>query len=133
MHLVLSGPYEVLYNTSVDIWSFGCLLLTVFIGKSGPLRQRGVCYVFNTQMMSGENTSKFGNYLFNYFTMQGVPTTSQSHCNVANTYIPNFFPFKCMNREILLVFTLQALITADIIMYGTYVALIYLLCCIYII
>jgi len=69
MHLVLSGPYEVLYNTSVDIWSFGCLLLTVFIGKSGPLRQRGVCYVFNTQMMSGENTSKFGNYLFNYFTM----------------------------------------------------------------
>ena len=42
MHLVLSGPYEVLYTTSVDIWSFGCLLLTIFIGKSGPLKQRGV-------------------------------------------------------------------------------------------
>ena len=41
MHLVLSGPYEVLYTTSVDIWSFGCLLLTIFIGKSGPLKQRG--------------------------------------------------------------------------------------------
>ena len=55
MHLVLSGPYEILYTTSVDIWSFGCLLLTIFIGKSGPLRQRGVCYVINTQMMSGYN------------------------------------------------------------------------------
>ena len=43
MHLVLSGPYEVLYTTSVDIWSFGCLLLTIFIGKSGPLKQLGVC------------------------------------------------------------------------------------------
>ena len=45
MHLVLSGPYEVLYTTSVDIWSFGCLLLTIFIGKSGPLKQRGVCLI----------------------------------------------------------------------------------------
>ena len=42
MHLVLSGPYEVLYTTGVDIWSFGCLLLAIFIGKSGPLNQRGV-------------------------------------------------------------------------------------------
>ena len=42
MHLVLSGPYEVLYTTGVDIWSFGCLLLAIFIGKSGPLKQRGV-------------------------------------------------------------------------------------------
>ena len=48
MHLVLSGPYEVLYTTSVDIWSFGCLLLTIFIGKSGPLKQRGVCYLIST-------------------------------------------------------------------------------------
>ena len=47
MHLVLSGPYEVLYTTSVDIWSFGCLLLTIFIGKSGPLKQRGVCYILS--------------------------------------------------------------------------------------
>ena len=46
MHLVLSGPYEVLYTTSVDIWSFGWLLLTIFIGKSGPLKQRGVCHTF---------------------------------------------------------------------------------------
>ena len=42
MHVVLSGPYEVLYTTGVDIWSFGCLLLAIFIGKSGPLKQRGV-------------------------------------------------------------------------------------------
>ncbi|XP_065920931.1 uncharacterized protein [Dysidea avara] len=41
MHLVLSGPYEVLYTTGVDIWSLGCLLLAIFIGKSGPLKQRG--------------------------------------------------------------------------------------------
>ncbi len=41
MHLVLSGPYEELYTTKVDIWSYGCLLLTIFIGKSGPLKQRG--------------------------------------------------------------------------------------------
>ena len=46
MHLVLSGPYEVLYTTGVDIWSFGCLLLAIFIGKSGPLKQRGVSYIF---------------------------------------------------------------------------------------
>ena len=48
MHLVLSGPYEILYTTGVDIWSFGCLLLTIFIGKSGPLKQRGVCYASST-------------------------------------------------------------------------------------
>ena len=45
MHLVLSGPYEVLYTTGVDIWSFGCLLLAIFIGKSGPLKQRGVSHI----------------------------------------------------------------------------------------
>lgn len=45
MHLVISGPYEVLYTTGVDIWSFGCLLLNMLIGKAGPLKQRGVCYV----------------------------------------------------------------------------------------
>ena len=43
MHLVISGPYEVLYTTAVDIWSFGCLLLNILIGKCGPLKQRGVC------------------------------------------------------------------------------------------
>ena len=42
MHLVIAGPYEVLYTTAVDIWSFGCLLLNMLIGKSGPLKQRGV-------------------------------------------------------------------------------------------
>ena len=47
MHLVISGPYEVLYTTAVDIWSFGCLLLNMLIGKNGPLKQRGVSvYVF---------------------------------------------------------------------------------------
>jgi len=44
MHLVIAGPYEVLYTTAVDIWSFGCLLLNMMIGKSGPLKQRGVCF-----------------------------------------------------------------------------------------
>ena len=43
MHLVISGPYEVLYTTAVDIWSFGCLLLNILIGKCGPLKQRAVC------------------------------------------------------------------------------------------
>ena len=42
MHLVISGPYEVLYTTAVDIWSFGCLLLNMLVGKNGPLKQRGV-------------------------------------------------------------------------------------------
>ena len=47
MHLVISGPYEVLYTTAVDIWSFGCLLLNILIGKCGPLKQRGVCLMSN--------------------------------------------------------------------------------------
>ena len=38
----MAGPYEVLYTTAVDIWSFGCFLLNILIGKCGPLRQRGV-------------------------------------------------------------------------------------------
>ena len=42
MHLVISGPYEVLYTTAVDMWSFGCLLLNMLVGKNGPLKQRGV-------------------------------------------------------------------------------------------
>ena len=42
MHLVIAGPYEVLYTTAVDIWSFGYLLLNMLIGKCGPLKQRGV-------------------------------------------------------------------------------------------
>lgn len=41
MHKVISGPYEVLYTTGVDVWSFGCLGLAICIGKSGPLKQRG--------------------------------------------------------------------------------------------
>ena len=48
MHLVISGPYEVLYTTAVDIWSFGCLLLNILIGKSGPLKQRGVRSMFTS-------------------------------------------------------------------------------------
>ena len=45
MHLVIAGPYEVLYTTAVDIWSFGCLLLNMLIGKCGPLKQRGVSII----------------------------------------------------------------------------------------
>ncbi len=41
MLFVLSGPYEVLYSTAVDIWGFGCLVLNILIGKTGPLKQRG--------------------------------------------------------------------------------------------
>ena len=41
IHIVLSGPYEVLYTTAVDIWSFGCLLHNLLIGKTGPTKQRG--------------------------------------------------------------------------------------------
>ena len=59
MHLVLSGPYEVLYTTSVDIWSFGCLLLTIFIGKSGPLKQRGVCYYLAMYLLRDVNVAEF--------------------------------------------------------------------------
>ena len=47
MHLVIAGPYEVLYTTAVDIWSFGCLLLNMLIGKCGPLKQRGVRKLIN--------------------------------------------------------------------------------------
>ena len=45
MHLVISGPYEVFYTTGVDIWSLGCLLLNILIGKCGPLKQSGVCLI----------------------------------------------------------------------------------------
>ena len=45
MHLVIAGPYEILYTTAVDIWSFGCLLLNMLIGKCGPLKQRGVSFI----------------------------------------------------------------------------------------
>ena len=45
MHLVIAGPYEILYTTAVDIWSFGCLLLNMLIGKCGPLKQRGVSLI----------------------------------------------------------------------------------------
>ena len=40
MHITLSGPYETLYTTSVDMWSFGCLALNVCIGKTATLKQR---------------------------------------------------------------------------------------------
>ena len=33
MHLVIAGPYEVLYTTAVDVWSFGCLAMNIMIGK----------------------------------------------------------------------------------------------------
>ena len=40
MHITLSGPYETLYTTSVDMWSFGSLALNVCIGKTAALKQR---------------------------------------------------------------------------------------------
>ena len=42
MHIVLSGPYEKLYTTAVDMWSFGCLCLNICIGKTAALKQREV-------------------------------------------------------------------------------------------
>ena len=42
MHIVLSGPYETLYTTAVDMWSFGCLCLNICIGKTAAVRQREV-------------------------------------------------------------------------------------------
>ena len=43
MHITLSGPYETLYTTAVDMWSFGCLCLNICIGKTAALKQREVC------------------------------------------------------------------------------------------
>ena len=40
MHITLSGPYETLYTTAIDIWSFGCLALNISIGKTAALKQR---------------------------------------------------------------------------------------------
>ena len=40
MHIVLSGPYETLYTTAVDMWSFGCLCLNICIGKTAAVKQR---------------------------------------------------------------------------------------------
>ena len=40
MHIVLAGPYETLYTTSVDMWSFGCLCMNLSIGKTPAIRQR---------------------------------------------------------------------------------------------
>ena len=54
MHIVLSGPYEMLYTTAVDMWSFGCLLLNICIGKTAALKQREV------------HTVKF-TYIVNYY------------------------------------------------------------------
>ena len=34
MHITLSGPYETLYTTVVDMWSFGCLCLNICIDKT---------------------------------------------------------------------------------------------------
>ena len=48
MHTVLSGPYETLYTTAVDMWSFGCLCLNICIGKTAALRQREVCVIHCT-------------------------------------------------------------------------------------
>ena len=46
MHITLSGPYETLYTTAVDMWSFGCLCLNICIGKTAALKQREVATVY---------------------------------------------------------------------------------------
>ena len=50
MHIVLSGPYETLYTTAVDMWSFGCLCLNICIGKTAALKQREVCTRIDTKL-----------------------------------------------------------------------------------
>ena len=56
MHITLSGPYKTLYTTAIDIWSFGCLCLNIWIAKTGELKQREVCsrlhYLLNMQLLS---------------------------------------------------------------------------------
>jgi len=37
--------YDRLYNSTVDIWSFGYLLLTIFMGKCGISTEGNACEV----------------------------------------------------------------------------------------
>ena len=74
MHVVLSGPYEVLYTTGVDIWSFGCLLLAIFIGKSGPLKQRGVSRVLCIHVLFTSGLLSIGSITFTVCTRLFVLT-----------------------------------------------------------
>ena len=46
MQITLSGPYETLYTTAVDMWSFGCLCLNICIGKTAALKQREVITLY---------------------------------------------------------------------------------------
>ena len=52
MHIVLSGPYETLYTTAVDMWSFGCLCLNICIGKTAAVKQREVRMQYKAIMNS---------------------------------------------------------------------------------
>ncbi|MCY4329150.1 MAG: protein kinase [Endozoicomonadaceae bacterium] len=57
-HIVLSGPYEVLYDAKVDIWSLGCLMLNLAIGHSGPIKQRGwACLLLSTRQIDSISTA----------------------------------------------------------------------------
>ena len=51
MHITLSGPYETLYTTAVDMWSFGCLCLNICIGKTAALKQREVIATYTMLLM----------------------------------------------------------------------------------
>ena len=48
MHIVLSGSYEILYTTAVDMWSFGCLVLNICIGKTAAVKQIEVHLLYYT-------------------------------------------------------------------------------------
>ncbi len=83
MHLVLSGPYEVLYNTSVDIWSFGCLLLSVFIGKSGPLKQRDeACLLLSVR--DENHSEELYNQIINIKEMKKYFNHTAGVCDLVN-------------------------------------------------
>ena len=52
MHITLSGPYETLYTTAVDMWSFGCLCLNICIGKTAAIKQREVSLINNFTLIA---------------------------------------------------------------------------------
>ena len=61
MHITLSGPYETLYTTAVDMWSFGCLCLNICIGKTAALTQREVIkllFINNRILITTKNAVK---------------------------------------------------------------------------
>lgn len=56
----MSGPYATLYTTAIDMWSFGCLCLNIWIDKTGELKQREklTLVVTNSSHMFSETVGK---------------------------------------------------------------------------